>query len=109
MVDFDALAAAEKVDVDRLFASYSNAYKIGFTDNGVFIPSLDEPVADFRESFATAQSQDINVAETRVAVLGPNGVGWHGPAAKGKPQLAEEEHYGNRSPDKRRIRFVPWL
>ncbi len=68
----ESLAAAEKVDVDRMFASSSSAYEIGNINNGVFIPSLDALVAGFRELFATALGQDINVAETRVAVLGPN-------------------------------------
>jgi hypothetical protein len=67
-----ALAAAEQVDVDGLFAICSDASDVGFIDNSVFYPSLDAMISAFRSSFSQLQRQEIEVSETRVAVLASN-------------------------------------
>lgn len=64
-------AAARKVDVDRTFAAFS-VLPVGAIDSGVFFPAREDFVSHFREGFARSNGQDIELADTRIAVLAPN-------------------------------------
>jgi len=67
-------SAAEQADVEKGFADFDfeDIYNVGYIDNGKFYTSFDSLYAHFKAGFSQIQSQDINVAETRVAVLAPN-------------------------------------
>lgn len=68
----ELFAAAEQVDADLAFASFTDEHNAGFINVGVFYPSLDSFVADFRDDFGRSQGQEIEVSETRVSVLASN-------------------------------------
>jgi uncharacterized protein (TIGR02246 family) len=68
----DRWAAAEQVDADRMFATFSDPYNAGFINVGVFYPSLDASVSYFRDLFSQLQGQKIDMDETRVSVLASN-------------------------------------
>lgn len=64
--------AARKVDTDRMFASFSNELPVGFVEVGVFFATREAIVSSFREEFAPLNGQDIEIKNTKIAVLAPN-------------------------------------
>ena len=67
-----SIAACEKVDIDGVAVNVSDKYNTGFIDNGVFYPSFESLIADFRIGFGRLKSQEIKISDRRITVLAPN-------------------------------------
>lgn len=63
--------AARKVDSEGMFAVFSDVLPVGFVEVGVFFPTREAALAAFRKERAQLKCQDIDIKETKIAIIAP--------------------------------------